>query len=246
MSSEQRALKKQQIIEILRNEEIKNKISNLDNPTIEDIYNLIKNLIPEGKCLSEKKAKKVIKEFLNKDLFSKSNERVIKNEEKIDNIENQDNVTQQSAIEPLNNNSEEITSVKQAIKDSVLLIDNVKIKEYENMPIMRAHFENNMQNINKSLNDINKKLLDFMSNHSQTPINFKKEPLNNIQLINQLISSNDNITIQVNKILLSKAAKYFDMNSILKFEDIIKEGNDINTLIVQYILILFIAQNSLF
>jgi len=67
-----------------------------------------------------------------------------------------------------------------------------------------------------------------------------------IRNLNELFNSNDDkINVSINKELLVKATKFVDANSLISLENIIKNGYDLNSTIVQSILFAFIHQNSL-
>lgn len=256
MSKEQKALKNHMIVKLMENEHFKNLVSTLNNPTVDNIYDLLKTHY-QNYSFSEKKTKKVIENFLKMENNTLSNpnepitndvslehidENKIENEEN-PNTDNYNNKDTQSDIKTLNNDSEEITSEKKVVKNSTIFIDNVKSKEYENLSSISNNFDEQMKNINIKLDNINDKLIDIMSNKNDMPNKTINHP--NVQMINEIINSNDKVTVQVNKELLSKAARYIDNNSLVKFEDIIKRNCDIDTFIIQYILVLFIQQNSL-
>lgn len=85
----------------------------------------------------------------------------------------------------------------------------------------------------------------------KTPINLKADDkqktfLNIISDLNELLNSNsDKITVSINKELLSKATRYVDDNSLIRLESIVRSGYDLNSTIVQSILLAFIHSNSL-
>lgn len=64
MSEEKRALLKAEIIELLENVEIYNEVKQKDTP--DEIYNILEKHVPEGRYLSEIKAKNVIEEFIKR------------------------------------------------------------------------------------------------------------------------------------------------------------------------------------
>lgn len=65
------------------------------------------------------------------------------------------------------------------------------------------------------------------------------------QSINEIASSDTKISISINKEVLVKATKYVDAHSLIRLENIITNGYDLNSIIVQRILLEFIYQNSL-
>lgn len=74
----------------------------------------------------------------------------------------------------------------------------------------------------------------------------KKNPLSEIPILNELLNScNEKITVTINKELLSKATKFVDEHSLIRLESIIRDGYDLNSTVVQSILLAFIHQNSL-
>jgi hypothetical protein len=74
----------------------------------------------------------------------------------------------------------------------------------------------------------------------------RKTFLNIISDLNELLNSNsDKIIVSINKELLSKATRYVDDNSLIRLESIVRSGYDLNSTIVQSILLAFIHSNSL-
>lgn len=60
-----------------------------------------------------------------------------------------------------------------------------------------------------------------------------------------LNNTTEKIPVQINKELLVKATKFVDENSLIKLESLIRDGHDLNSTIVQSILLAFVQQNSL-
>lgn len=64
--------------------------------------------------------------------------------------------------------------------------------------------------------------------------------------LNEILNnSNEKITVTINKELLSKATKFVDAHSLIRLESVIRGGYDLNSTVVQSILLAFIHQNSL-
>ena len=67
-----------------------------------------------------------------------------------------------------------------------------------------------------------------------------------IPSLNELLNSEvDKITVYINIELLIKATKFVDSHSLIRLESLIREKYDLNSTIVQSILLAFIHQNSL-
>ncbi|WP_040306209.1 hypothetical protein [Caloramator australicus] len=146
-----------------------------------------------------------------------------------------------------NLDSEKIETEKKAEIESTIIIDNTKVKNYEQLASLSENLKNQLEILNNKIDSLEMNLANLFSRSKETNISDKNTSVEITQMINQILeSNNEKISVQINKELLSRAARYIDNKSLIKLETIVKEGHDINSTILQYILILFIQQNSLF
>lgn len=66
-----------------------------------------------------------------------------------------------------------------------------------------------------------------------------------IPSLNDIASSQDKTSVCINKEILVKVTKYVDEHNLVKLENILINGRDLNSAIVQSVLLRFILQNSL-
>ncbi|CCJ33521.1 hypothetical protein CAAU_1437 [Caloramator australicus RC3] len=157
------------------------------------------------------------------------------------------NPSEQHQLDENNLDSEKIETEKKAEIESTIIIDNTKVKNYEQLASLSENLKNQLEILNNKIDSLEMNLANLFSRSKETNISDKNTSVEITQMINQILeSNNEKISVQINKELLSRAARYIDNKSLIKLETIVKEGHDINSTILQYILILFIQQNSLF
>jgi hypothetical protein len=240
---------------ILKNKELHEELSQCK--TIEDKYNIFNKHVSNGRYLSKKKTLNFLKKYfwgeakeIKIDSKPKENIHNTNIDYAVNNPSSTDNtITTESVSNNISNkiDSEEITVEKKAEIESIVFIDNTKVKNYEQLASLSENLKNQLEILNNKIDSLEINLANLFSRSKETNISDKNTSVEITQMINQILeSNNEKISVQINKELLSRAARYIDNKSLIKLETIVKEGHDINSTIVQYILILFIQQNSLF
>ena len=131
--------------------------------------------------------------------------------------------------------------VKHAIvltEDEIINIDSLKRRNNE--------LEMTIKVLRNKIEELDQKCI--------LPVGVKQQQINDIKdnfmaqipSLNELLNSEvDKITVYINIELLIKATKFVDSHSLIRLESLIREKYDLNSTIVQSILLAFIHQNSL-
>jgi hypothetical protein len=239
---------------------LKDKINGTKN--FDKAKELIKNILPEGKNVSDTTVKSYIKTlkksspvevtsntdddinqiqeqtkqadiYEHKEPDEKPLDKKVNKKEPADDASKKDDATKSETKE-----NEKIDGKSEGVKNAIY-VDKIKLKEIdaaqhrindleESMKLLTVELEGFKQKLPSEQNMINDKLMSLIPN------------------LNELLNSgNDKITVSINKELLSKATKFVDAHSLISLENLIRGGYDLNSTIVQSILIAFIHQNSL-
>ncbi len=145
-----------------------------------------------------------------------------------------------------NNNAIDVISANTVVQRDALVIDNAKAKLHEEISIEINTYKDTIKNLQLELESLRNLFSKYVNSLDDNEPKNKNKLSSTIHSLNELINSNDEkFDVKINKELLSKATKYVDSNALIKLESIVREGYDINSTIVQTILLAFIHQNSL-
>jgi|GEM_PF-6331693 len=93
----------------------------------------------------------------------------------------------------------------------------------------------------KDKNELLKQQVKVLNDQRGIKDNFASK----IPSLNDIASSEDKTSVFINKEVLVKATKYVDAHCLISLENVILNGHDLNSAIVQSVLLEFILQNSL-
>lgn len=209
---------------------LKDKVNAAKN--FDEVKKIIESMLPEGMNVSKGTVKEYIKTpktplLVNETSKPEDEHKKSDDESKIDGNTN-----------PETTEKETIAGKTEVVKD-IVLIDNNELKQIDDTKEQIRTHEKNINILNTQIEELNRKL-NSSKEKNRDNLMFQIPTLNDL-----LNSGNEKITVNINKELLSKAAKFVDAHSNIRLESIIRNGYDLNSTIVQSILIEFIQQNSL-
>lgn len=126
---------------------------------------------------------------------------------------------------------------------NVTYIGQNTLKEIDDL---KEH-NNNLLKDNNSLKNQNEEFKQKLTSSKEIK-EIKDNPMFQITSLNELLSTNEQITVSINKELLIKITKFVDEHHLIRLEPLIREegSSNLNSKIVQSILLAFMNQNSLF
>lgn len=143
-------------------------------------------------------------------------------------------------------NNNEVISSNTIVEKEAILISNAKAEDYESLAKENTHYKGTIKALESDLENLKAQFSKYINSQQEDEPQKKNKLSTTIQSLNELINSNnEQVTVQINKELLSKVTKYVDANSLIKLESIVRESYDLNSTIIQSILLAFIHQNSL-
>lgn len=154
---------------------------------------------------------------------------IAKDEEKISITENQ-----KSPIKPVISLSNEEANSKIEYENKIINLQN-KINEITN--------ENNM--LNEENSKLFSKITSLTSAKDDAPLSQFNWSIEMKKLGSIMSISPNNITVTVNKNLLTECTKIIENMNLLSIYDTLKNNDDINSALIQIILLCFLYQNSL-
>jgi hypothetical protein len=171
------------------------------------------------------------------------------NENKGDHSSEDANSKSKTDNEPENKSGKEqdIVTEKTETSSDIVLIKNAQAEQYEELAKIKHEYESTIKTLTEKFNNLQGQIAKFMPKETQEEVPEKQDLNIQINTLNEIInSSNEKVTVEINRALLSKATKFVDAKSLVKLESIIREGYDLNSYIVQCLLLAFIHDNSLF
>lgn len=148
---------------------------------------------------------------------------------------------EEDATKKISDSDDETFSVKTEAEKKATFVGQNQVKEIDELN--KLNKELTVENTNlKNHNELLKQKLNI----SNDKRGIKDDFLSQVPSLNEILNSDkDKASIYINKELLVKATKYVDTHSLIRLENVIRNGYDLNSTIVQSILLEFILQNSL-
>lgn len=247
----------------------------IDANNIKDARKIIEDVLPDGKKAKPKNIKKYIEELNEQSSSNESNnnqEQGFSNSKVSSNASSSiEPKTNPNSATPSEDNKETLSEEKQPFEPEKQEVFNKKYNPTESNPNSSEKITGKVEGEKDAVyigkDDIKKidSVKDQIEAHKKS-IEILKNQLENVQAklkvtsqekdknnllsqipdLNELLnSSNEKITVAINKELLSKATRFVDTHALIRLENIIKNGYDLNSTVVQSILLAFIHQNSL-
>ncbi|HEY8892910.1 MAG TPA: hypothetical protein VIM70_22015 [Clostridium sp.] len=232
--------------------ELNDKIKNANNDN--EAWNLVK-ILPEGKDFSLDIVT-AYREYLNKYIQLDELKKIDVEKNILDNIKNASNDNKALKLikkllpEGKDVEIDTVIAYRKFIKETYVGLAQGEKTVYSTTEKQSKEIDN-LKAKNKNLNDEN----DSLKNQNELlkqqvkALNNQREIKNDftskIPSLNDIASSEDKTSVFINKDILVKATKYVDSHSLVKLENIIINGHDLNSAIVQSVLLEFILQNSL-
>ena len=136
---------------------------------------------------------------------------------------------------------EKIMAQSKGQKNVIYLSENT-VKEIDALKEDNNSLVKDKNSLINQNDELKQKLISLKELNEKKEI--KVNPMFQIANLNELLNTTEQINIRINKELLVKVTKYVDDQKLIRLENILKNNSDLNSVIVQIILLEFMNQNS--